>query len=481
MKLDQHLAPQVIQSLKLLQVNTMQLEAMVQEELETNPLLERQEDVEEQSASEENKTQEEGSQELSKEEQKEDVDWDAFFEDTFEPKPRGIEDRSQEQFERVPVATKSLQDHLFGQLQLRHLSADIRFLVEYLIDSLDDDGYLRVGEIESEQLIAAGENQGVVEIQEVLLGTKSEIHTSKNVREAFSVLRHLEPAGIGARDLQECLLLQMERYGNCSVLAQKIIQEAYDLFEKVHVGALAKQFEVTPREVQGAIEEIGHLDPKPGRVLGASVAAAIIPDLLVEEVDGDILLQFNDRHVPSLHVSKRYSHVLQRGSSASKEEKEYVRERLNSASWLIKAIEQRKSTIAKVMHTIIKRQPDFFAKGPTYLKPLVLQDVADEIEMHISTVSRVINGKYVQTSHGVFELKYFFTSATVQNNEGEVLSIQVKQAVQNLVQGEDTKKPLSDQKIVDALKEQGIQVARRTVAKYREQMGILPARMRKRF
>jgi len=328
---------------------------------------------------------------------------------------------------------------------------------------------------------AAEANPLIREIQSIIDGSVDLDAASPIVREAFHVLQGLDPAGIGARTLRECLLLQIYRYGRVSPLARRIVEDEFELLEKLKVAAIAKKFDTPPEQIQAAMKEIGSLEPHPGRLVSASVANPITPDLIVEDVDGELVLMLNDRTVPSLKVSRAYAELLKKGSRASTEEKKFVREKLNSATWLIRAIEQRKSTMLKVMQAIIESQPDFFKEGPTHLRPLILQDVADKIGMHISTVSRVTNGKYVQTSHGIFELKYFFTAGVTQADGREVSSVTTKDEIKKLIESEDTKRPLSDQKIVEILKAKGLDVARRTVAKYRDQLEILPARLRKQY
>jgi RNA polymerase sigma-54 factor len=375
-----------------------------------------------------------------------------------------------------------MQDHLLSQLIYRHVKPETRELVEYLINCLNDDGYLQLVDKETNPLIPQQEEtEEIKQIQQILSGGMNESQAFKNIREAFNILRSLEPPGIGAKNLRESLLIQMRRLGNCSELAWKIVKDEFELLEKLKISLMAKKFDISPEEVQRAMKEIGTLEPKPGRVLNESLSTTIIPDLLIEVIEGEIILLFNDKFLPSIRISRNYSNMLKKGSSATNEEKRYVREKLNSASWLIRAIEQRKTTMLKVMNAIIETQPDFFKKGPSQLRPLILQDIADKIKMHISTVSRVINGKYVQTPHGMFELKYFFTSGVSQENGDDVSSITVKEHIKSLIETEDPKKPLSDQKIADILKSKGLYVARRTVAKYRDQLEILPTRLRKQF
>jgi RNA polymerase sigma-54 factor len=241
-------------------------------------------------------------------------------------------------------------------------------------------------------------------------------------------------------------------------------------------------FGVSNKDVQDAIEVLKTLNPKPGYQINPENASTIIPDLVVEKVNDDFVVMINDRSAPSLRISRSYLDVIRRGSKAQKDVKDYVRDKLNSATWLIRSIEQRQNTMIRVMSAIIARQREFFEKGPPNLSPLKLQDIATMVEMHISTVSRVTNGKYVQTPHGIFELKYFFTEGISRESDGtDISSERIKNRIRELVENEDTKKPLSDQKIAEILSREDLAVARRTVAKYREQFKILPARLRQKY
>jgi RNA polymerase sigma-54 factor len=291
----------------------------------------------------------------------------------------------------------------------------------------------------------------------------------------------MDPPGIGARNLRECLLIQIRRGGECGPLAQRIVEEDFTLLERLKIATLSRKYETSPEIIQAAVKEIGALEPHPGRLLGTQSASPVTPDLIVEEVEGELILLLNDKSLPRLRVSRAYANLLKKGSKAKTDEKKFVRDKLNSATWLLRAIEQRKSTMLKVMQAIIESQPDFFLQGPSHLRPLILQDVADKISMHISTVSRVTSGKYVQTPHGIYELKYFFTAGVQQADGSEISSVTAKEEIKKLIEAEDSKSPLSDQRIVEILKETGVEVARRTVAKYRDQLEILPARLRKRY
>ncbi|MEO6096624.1 MAG: RNA polymerase factor sigma-54 [Fibrobacteria bacterium] len=555
--MEQKLSPQMIQSLKLLQMNSLELELVVKQELETNPLLETLEEGEEdqepaqleagqdgpgstepndndrmESASNDNNieapapTEADPDRVLSDDpKEKQEIDWESYLEEGFDFGNKRTEELESpdERYEKIPVYSKTLQDHLLGQLQDRTLATDVSALVEYLINSLDERGYLvpehllldddeedengdagvkdgdgksqakpippdptadnanAAADAAASRAAQAASNPLVKEIQLIIDGSAALDTASPIVREAFHVLQSMDPAGIGARNLRECLLLQIYRYGRVTPLAKRIVEEEFELLEKLKVAAIGKKFDVPPEQIQAAMKEIGSLEPHPGRLVSVTLSNPITPDLLVEDVEGELVLMLNDRTVPSLKISRAYAELLKKGSRASTDEKKYVREKLNSATGLIRAIEQRKSTMLKVMQAIIESQPDFFKVGPTHLRPLILQDVADKIGMHISTVSRVTNGKYVQTSHGIFELKYFFTAGVTQADGREVSSVTTKDEIKKLIESEDAKRPLSDQKIVEILKAKGLEVARRTVAKYRDQLEILPARLRKQY
>jgi RNA polymerase sigma-54 factor len=265
-------------------------------------------------------------------------------------------------------------------------------------------------------------------------------------------------------------------------LAMQIITDTWELFEKLKIPEIARQLGCDVRDVQVAIDEIRTLHPKPGSLITGDVQSTIVPDLVVENVDGEFVVMINDRNVPMLHINKSYMQLIKRGGPAKKEVKNYIREKLNSAAWLVRSIEQRRTTMLRVMSAIVERQKDFFEKGPPNLNPLKLQDIATMVSMHISTVSRVTSNKYVQTPHGIYELKYFFTESMGQDLAGDDVSAEkIRNRIRELVDNENTKKPMSDQKLSDILSREGFTVARRTVAKYREQQKILPARMRQKY
>jgi RNA polymerase sigma-54 factor len=467
LRLQQKLSFQMIQSLKLLQVNTLQLEQVLKTELEMNPVLEAGDEMEQETdESREHDEKEENDKESEADEldvNEDSIDWEEYLEEGFDLGYSYNEeiDRNEERYEPTPVYQDTLEEHLTKQLTERKLDERMQLICEFLIGSLDTDGYLRLPIPELAAFIQADPFE---------------------VMEALQILWTLDPPGVGARDLRECMLLQLRARRKEGTLAMRIIDETWDLFEKLKIPEISRHFNVEPKQIQEALETLKTINPKPGYQHNPDKPSTIIPDLIVEKLDGKFVVMLNDRSVPSLHINKSYANMIKRGSSAKKDVKKYVREKFNSATWFIRSIEQRKTTMLKVMYAIIERQEVFFEKGPPNLNPLKLQDVADMVEMHISTVSRVTSNKFVQTRHGIFELKYFFTEAVGRDAEGaDISSERIKNRIKQLVEMENTKKPLSDQKISDILSQENLAVARRTVAKYREQMKILPARLRQKY
>jgi RNA polymerase sigma-54 factor len=305
--------------------------------------------------------------------------------------------------------------------------------------------------------------------------------TMAEVEEMLEILQRLDPPGICARDLRECLLLQLRERKNTATLTYRLVDEAFPDLIAHRWNELGRRFGVDPAAVQAAADELGRLDPKPGLVHSAGGDGYVIPDLIVERIDGQYRVFLNDNGVPRLRLSRTYQQLARDRKKMSAENRDFIATRLNSANWLIQAIEQRRQTMLKVMNFIVDRQREFFDKGVEYLKPLTLREVAEVINMHESTVSRVTNEKFVQTPRGVLPLKYFFSSAlsTASGEDASARSIRAK--LQKMVAEEAPADPLTDQQIVHLFQEQGIKIARRTVAKYRDQLHILPARMRKRL
>ena len=509
MRLEQKLAPQMIQSINLLQANTLELELMIQQEILINPLLEIADDREDaedypEETRDEDRAEDSGEggedaevvapedraidldNDLVDERVVGDSDWDKFLKETSEHSPRDGEDLSKsasdETWERVQTYSKTLEDHLMDQLHDRKLKPSVDVLVRWLIDLIDDDGYLRSPPADAMKPVES-EDKHIQEIEAILRGELELENASLLVREALHVVQSLEPAGIGARDLRECLLLQAWRRDDVSAAAIEIIDKYFDLFTELEYAEIGKHLNLNAEQVKHIIlNEIARLHLKPGVLASGDTAPTKIPDLMVmENEDGEFEVRLNDGTLPRLRISKTYRELLQNTHTSSKDKK-YIRDKMRAADLLIKSIGQRKSTMVKVMTSILSRQKAFFQKGPGHLRPMILQDVAEEIGMHISTVNRVTNGKYVQTDWGVLELKEFFTAGVDQGDGSEVSSSVAKEAIKRLLATEPKIKPYSDDQLVKLLEERdGLKLARRTVTKYRESMGILPSRIRKKL
>jgi RNA polymerase sigma-54 factor len=515
MRLEQKLAPQMIQAVNILQMNTLELELAIKEEIETNPLLEVA-DIDHERPSEattpediaqlDNNTNAKlAENEYDAVEQgmmdnpgKEDIDWEKYFKEGFDFGGRGPEDLGRQdpddEWERPQTYGLTIQEFLQKQLQERSLSPRIVRVVQYLIDCMGDDGFLqsqqleagakiqiRVGkEIQEVEASALAVDNPDIQIAEDVLQGKQVLETAPQVvREAFHVLQSFQPSGIGARDLRECLLIQAYRIPGFSKTAIAILESHYQLLRDLRYSQIAKQLGVDNNEVVRAVQELSALNPHPAAIVMSTDAPMAVPDLVViEEKPGKFVVKLKDGSLPRLRINSTYRNLLQSGRT-SKDEKRFIKGKLDAANMFIKNVENRNGTMLRVMNAILERQYDFFAKGPEYLKPMILQDIADVVERDPSTVNRVTNGKYVQTLHGVFEIKRFFSAGVTQEDGSEVSNVQVKEAIRTLIAAENPIKPLSDQAIVEALEEQGLKVARRTVNKYREALGILPARVRR--
>jgi len=443
------MTPRLQQALRLLQLPTLELEQELKAEMQSNPLLEFDEDEEEP-----DRQQKEGGDEP----QAGNLDsWSDVFSDGFEMQYKEQEELPEEFVERVPISRLSAGDNLLRQLRMSATDPELLAIGEYLIGSLDDRGFLTIGLDEIRNVFQVNEARALA---------------------ALRLVQGLDPPGIAARDLPECLLLQLAARGEEDSLVAQIIREHFRELMQRKYQEIARKLKLSIDEVQEAARAIGELDPKPGLELSSEEPQYIIPDLVVEEVDGEYVIYLNDRHLPRLRIADNYKEYL---VSASRETKEYVQGKLNQAQWLIRTVEQRRATMVKVMAAIIEEQREFFDKGPQALRPLTLQQAASKIHMHESTVSRVTNNKTVQTPRGIFRLKYFFSSSLSTEDGDEVSAKAAKSRIQEIVAKEEPKHPLSDQKIADILREEGLMIARRTVAKYREQLGVLPARLRKQF
>ncbi len=453
--LQQRLAmtPRLQQALKLLQVPTLELQQILKQELQQNPMLEEVDDVVEAEDDKESKSEE-------NQEEDENVDWDEFWNDSYDPSFRASENRSEDFQERVPVTKVSLIELLENQLRQSTSSPEQIRIGEFLIGCIDDDGYMRVPLEE----LSRDLDKGVEEIEEVL-----------------RLIQTFDPPGVGARTMEECLVIQLRAKGVESPVAESILKDHLQDFLQKRYSDIARALRITPAQVQEAADIIATLNPNPGSQISGDEPMYVIPDLIVERVNDDYEVFLNDKNVPRLRISSRYREIL-RGQKGRKDAAgTFIQGKLNSARWLIQTIEQRRRTMVKVMRCIVDEQREFLDKGIAFLKPLTLQQVAGRIGMHESTVSRVTSNKYVQTPRGVYLLKYFFSSSLERDGHEDVSAKSVRNLIQEIITQEDKKNPLSDQAIADELRDRGFRIARRTVAKYREQMNILSARQRRRY
>jgi RNA polymerase sigma-54 factor len=500
--------PRLYQAMDMLYMPMMDLQQHLKQELLANPfleLLEPEDETAEQPAPEEQKEQKE---------KEEEVDWEEILLNGFEVGGTREQYEQLEYTEPVTVETKNLIDHLREQLQMLILTPRQLLLAEEFLGNINEEGYLAAsleeilgsvnqlmaghlekgGEEEEEgEDVDDGEDRELAELDAatapaaVLAEPASTtspasppFYTMQEAEEMLGIIQRLDPSGTGARDLRECLLIQLVELADTESLTYRLVNEAFPDLIAHRWNDLAKRFGVEPAAVQAAADQLSRLDPKPGLKYSEQSDGYIIPDLIVEKIGGRYQVFLNDTGMPRLRLSRSYQEIARDKKKMTPENREFIASKMNSANWMIQAIEQRRQTMLKVMNFIVDRQRDFFEKGIEYLKPLTLREVAEVINMHESTVSRVTNEKYVQTPRGVLPLKFFFSSAlsTASGEDASARSIRAK--LQKMVSEENSGKPLTDQQIVHLFQEQGIQIARRTVAKYRDQLGILPARMRKR-
>ncbi len=455
------MTPKLQQAIRLLQVPALELQQILKHELVTNPMLEEPEEPED-DAQEETASDSEGDDEGEFKTREAEIDWDRYLKDGFEMGTRASGEREEqdEGYERVPVAKPTLEDHLMSQLRMVTDSEEEIKIGEFIIGSLDRNGFLTISPGEIAELLSMDEEA---------------------IDRVLSKIKTFDPPGIGAQDLRECLLMQLEQQDQKGSLGWTLVSEHLEDLLKKRYLEIGRKVKRSVRDIQTAADAIGKLDPRPGTRYSSEEPRYIVPDLIVEKVDGEYIVQLNDRNVPRLRVNRAYREILAGARSKSKKEHDYVVEKLNSAKWLINTIDQRRRTMIKVMQAILEVQRDFFDRGVEHLKPLTLQQIAERVDMHESTVSRVTNSKYVQTPRGVFDLKYFFSTG-LKTDDGDVASSKkIKARIGEMIEKEDKLRPLSDQEIAERLKEDGFIVARRTVAKYRDQIGVLPARMRKQY
>jgi RNA polymerase sigma-54 factor len=469
--------PRLYQAMDLLYMPLLDLQQHLKQELLNNPFLEM---VEPEEEDDEDGT-EEPAAESSDEEQKEkddEIDWEEILLDGFDTGGRREEHEEKEYYEPVTVDSRDLGDHLRDQITLLDLDPRQLMLAEEFLGNINEDGYLDcpIEEILSginEMIRASAEERG-------LDADDAPVFSMAEAEDMIRIVQQLDPPGVGARNLRECLMLQLKDAGLEHSVPYRLVRDCFDELIAHRWSEISKRFGIAPSDVQRAADEIAKLDPKPGLLYSSGTDNYIIPDLIVDKIDQRYHVFLNDANLPRLKLSKAYQEIARDKKKFDGESKEFISSKLNSANWMIQAIEQRRQTMLKVMNYIVDRQRDFFEKGVQHLKPLTLREVAEVINMHESTVSRVTNEKFVQTPRGVLPLKFFFSSGLSTTDGEDVSARGIKDQIQKLVQGEDPKNPLTDQAIVNILKKGGVNIARRTVAKYRDQLGVLSARMRKR-
>lgn len=454
------MTPQLQQAIKLLQLSRMELENLINTEMVENPVLEESPDSE---------SSVQSLEEVQAKEQKtdenpqsgDDFDWASYLENFRQapslPVYRGGED-DLPSYENTLSEAMNLTEHLLWQLKMSDLDEKQKRIGDVIIGNINDDGYLQ----DTIEEIAAREKFDPHEVEAVLYR-----------------VQEFDPVGVGARDLKECLLVQIYDFDNRDENLERIVENHLSDLEKKNYGAVAKALGITIEDVAKRVKLIEELEPKPGRAYGGQTAHYIIPDIYVVKRNNEYVVMLNEDGLPKLKVSSFYKTLLDKGSSQA-DTKEYIRGKLRSAVWLIRSIHQRQRTIYRVTESIVKQQYEFFEKGIQYLKPMVLRDVANDIGMHESTISRVTTAKYVHTPRGIFELKFFFNSGISRVQGSAVASESVKEKVKGIIGTEDPARPHSDQKIAEMLLKENINIARRTVAKYREMLGILPSSKRRK-
>ncbi|MCP4674186.1 MAG: RNA polymerase factor sigma-54 [Deltaproteobacteria bacterium] len=468
LKLSQQLVmtPQLQQAIKLLQLSRIELVDMVQQELEENPVLEETLEQPEQTKTEQPESEQTGSETTSEPTDSEavsganEVDWEKYLENYANqaPTPSNSLARNDDlpSVDATLRTRTSLADHLRWQLRMTVVAEEEEHFVDLVIGNLDADGYLKESPIED-----LAEEAGL---------------ELEDAEEVLKMIQLFDPVGVASRDLRECLLAQVNAFDLDADVRDTVDRHLVNL-EKRNYPAIAKDLDITLEDVYEVAKIISNLEPRPARNFVTEEPRYIVPDVYVHKVGDRYFVVANDDGMPRLKISGFFRTAMDADPAA----KEYVQNKLRSAQWLIRSIDQRRRTIVKVTECIVDKQRDFFEKGVDFLKPMILRDVAETVSMHESTISRVTTNKYVHTQQGIFELKYFFNSSIRRTSNDDIASESVKSKIREIVNGEDRKRPLSDQKIVEILRKEGIVIARRTVAKYREMLGILASSKRKQY
>jgi RNA polymerase sigma-54 factor len=449
------MTPELKLALKILQLPAVELEELIQNELEDNPVLDLVDD---------NRDEKPEIQQKQDEKEKEkEIDWKEYLQ--YQGKSYSLEgfdsDESSEfSYENLMTYSYTLKEHLISQLRVSAISEKLRDIGEYIIESLDENGYLITTQEDMASILAVD---------------------MESVRDALSIIQSFEPFGVGAIDLKECLLIQLKYKDFHNEKIEAIVKNHLDDIACNRLNSISKKLSISIDEAQKYSDIIKNLEPKPGRAFeGSSSTKYVTPDVYIEKVGKEYVVIINDHYGSRLMINQYYKNIL-RSEDKSSNASTFINNKLSSAMWLIKSLEHRKNTLYSVVKAILEYQMDFFEKGPMYLRTMTLKRIADMVSVHESTVSRAISGKYVQTPRGIFEIKYFFKSG-VDNQDGEAISSEsIKKMIKNYVIGEDTSKPVSDQYIADSLVKEGYTISRRTVAKYRDELGILSSSKRKRY
>lgn len=462
------MTPELIQAIQILQFNTQELDSFIQEQILVNPVLEQgNSDVSEANSHDFHAEHfDEEKKEAQTNSKEEEFDWKEYLKDrqyddiSYRQGEYKGDDDKDSNYERYVSSDVTLPEHLMFQLQFVSCEKATKKIGKYIIESLDENGYMTLSPKEIENITGAD---------------------SEQVKEALDIIHTFEPIGVGAEDLKECLLIQLKMRGQLTEIFERVVREHLEDLAENRLSVIAKDMGISTADVQNMSDVIRSLEPKPGRQFASQIETKyIVPDVIVEKVDDDYVVNINDSSTPHLMVSSYYRSLLNSAESDDKLSK-YLSDRINSALWLIKSIEQRKQTIYNVVTAVVKYQKEFFDKGSKFLKTLTLKDIAEEVGIHESTVSRSINGKYMQSPRGVFEIKYFFSAGVVGSRGEGISSNSIKEFIREIVDREDPKAPYSDQDMSELLKEKGINISRRTVAKYRDEMNILSSSKRKRY
>ena len=469
LKLTQQLimTPQLQMAIKLLQLSRLELMDKISQELEENPALEEVQDAsvkDQQEEKGETAVEEPASEKEITIEEKipDEVDWSNYLDEYNSPGRVNFESENRDapRFDAFISKKESLSDHLLWQFLMTSPSPEDERIGSLIIGNLNRDGYLDVS------------------LEEIAASSECEL---EKVEDVLAVLQTFDPVGVCARDLGECLLIQAQHLGLEDELLTDIVTHHLNHLENKNYKAICKALKVRLDDIVAVVKVIKGLEPRPGRKFSEEEPQYITPDIYVYNSEGDFIIVLNDDGLPKLRVNQFYKKAISKGETVSDTTREYLQEKLRSAAWLIRSIHQRQKTIYRVMESILKFQRDFFDKGITRLKPMVLRDVAEDINMHESTISRVTTNKYAYTPQGIFELKYFFNSSIKRVHGEAIASASVQEKIKRIIESEDPRKPYSDSKMAAMLKEENINIARRTVAKYREMLGVLSSNKRKQL